>query len=106
MSWPIDLDAQVSIVHAALTITAYCLTYQVQIPMEAAEWVWHEVLGGGDRRIGRAIPEAKVRLFSNAVEITIGTYVIRRGISNRGAQAYAARKADPDLAQNHEVLYK
>lgn len=105
-TWPVELDAHVSIVHNALTITAYALTHQVEVPVEAAEWIWHEVLSGGDRRLSRALPGAKVRLFSNAVEITVGTYVVRRGISGKGAQRFVARKNNPELAANQEVVYR
>lgn len=105
--YPVALSpATISIVHDALTVTAFAMTYQFRIRAEVAEWIWVDVLGGGDRRVGRTLPEAKAFLLATAIEVQVGTFIVRRTLSSSGVQTWLARMENPEANLHQEVLHR
>lgn len=78
----------------------------LDLPAEVAEWIWVDVLGGGDRRQGRVLPEAKAFLLNCAIEVHVGTYTVWRRLSSLGVQIWLARMAELEANLHQEVLHR
>ena len=69
---PLKLDAQVAILGMNLILKVHGAEFTLPLANESVDWIWQDVLKGGDRRDVRIILEAAVTLKLNGVEIIIG----------------------------------
>ena len=75
---PMELTAEFTLDGRRLVMNSNGAVYQMQLAVEAAEWIWQDILRGGDRRERRAIPEAKAFVTDTGIQIQIGTLLIFR----------------------------
>jgi len=76
-----ELTADFTLDGRRLVMQSNGAVFQMQLAVEAAEWIWVDLLRGGDRREPRAIPEAKAFVTDKGVQIHIGTLPIFRTMS-------------------------
>ena len=83
---PMELSAKFTMRDRTLIMVSNGAVFQTQLAVEAAEWIWVDVLGGGDRRDAREILEAKASVTDKGLTIRIRTFEIFRTMdaSRRG----------------------
>jgi len=81
-----ELSAKFKLRDRTLVMVSNGAVFQMQLAVEAAEWIWVDLLKGGDRREAREILEAKAAVTDKGLEIKIGTLPIFRTMdaSRRG----------------------
>lgn len=70
---PMKIDARVSMEGRRLLVEAHSTIVAISLREESAEWIWVDVLGGGDRRETRVILDAAVSLTEKGLEVFVGT---------------------------------
>jgi hypothetical protein len=70
--YPLALDAVVTLKGRKLLFQIHYAVFTITLGEPAAEWIWVDVLGGGDVRAERQIMEAAVTLTEKGVQIAIG----------------------------------
>lgn len=76
-----QLTAEFTLSGRRLVMTSNGAVFQMELAVEAAEWIWVDLLGGGDRREPRAIPEAKAFVTDKGLQIQIASLPIFRTMS-------------------------
>jgi hypothetical protein len=96
-TFPMKLTAKVSLSGRRLVVQANDAVFGISIASEAAEWIWEEVLGGGDRKDARVIVESSVSLTDKGVAVFIGggptKYPLFRTLDGRARGILADRQA-------------
>jgi hypothetical protein len=89
---PMDLTATFTIRDRKLVMFSNGAVFEMQLAVEAAEWVWVDVLGDGARKQPREIPDAKAWLTDRGLKIQIGTLAIFRTMDSRKRGILADRQ--------------
>jgi hypothetical protein len=69
---PLKLDGQVTLKGTKLLFNVHSAVFSLRLAEEAAEWIWQEVLGDGDRRQERLVSAVSMTLTDKGIQIAIG----------------------------------
>ena len=66
------LDGLVTLKGSKLLFNLHDAVFSLRLAEEAAEWIWQEVLGDGDRRVERTVSPVAMTLTDKGIVIAIG----------------------------------
>jgi hypothetical protein len=72
-SSPLQLKGSVHIIQDTLTIRANGTSLQLRLAAEAAEWIWQELAGDGNRREAVEVKPVVMTLTSKGLTLIIGS---------------------------------
>jgi cobalamin-dependent methionine synthase I len=69
---PIKLDGRVTLRGTKLLFTIHSAVFSLRLAEEAAEWIWQEVIGNGNRRDEHEVSPVALTLTDKGIQIAIG----------------------------------